>query len=199
MAHMNELASEPRVSGTPAEARAAEYIASQFSSSGYVAEVVEFEFDGDRFRAGQVTVGSRTIEALTLSGSPGGVASAEGVYIGLADEAGLAGKDVSGKIAVADRGTLNFIDKYQNARGAGAIGLVIVNNGPGPFSGNLATQAEFPVVGVSQEDGAAVLEAAKSGGEVGIDAPPTVGLTKALNVVAKPTAQSRTMRAAQRT
>ncbi len=188
MAHVSELADEPRVSGTAGETRAAEYIANQFRAFGYTTEVMEFEFDGDRFRAGEVTVDGNAIEALTLAGSPGGKVSAPAAYVGLADQAGIAGRDLSGKVAVADRGTLNFVDKYLNVKDAGAIGLVVVNNRPGPFSGNLTTLAAFPVVGVSQEAGAAVLAAAKAGGSVGINAPPTVGLTKALNVVARASA-----------
>jgi len=191
MAIVEELAKEPRVSGTPAEARAAEYIAGLFRSYGYSTEIMEFEFDGDRFRAGEAFVDGRPIEALTLAGSPGGEVEAAGAYVGLADAAGIGGRDLSGKVAVADRGELNFSDKYRNVRQAGAIGLVVVNNRPGPFSGNLTTEAAFPVVGVSQEDGAAVLAAAKAGRPVGIKAPGTAGLTKALNVIARPRADSQ--------
>jgi Iap family predicted aminopeptidase len=190
LAHIVELAKEPRVSGTPAEARAATYIADQLRASGYTVEVMEFEFDGDRFRAGEVTYDGATIEALTLAGSPGGKVSAPAVYVGLADEAGIAGRDLAGKMAVADRGVLNFGVKYENVKAAGAVGLVVVNNRPGSFSGNLATGATIPVVGVSQEDGAAVIAAAQAGREVGLEAPPTVGLTKALNVIARPSAGS---------
>lgn len=190
MVHVVELSKEPRVSGTPAEARAATYIAEQFRSSGYTVEVMEFEFDGDRFRAGEVTLNGKTIEALTLAGSPGGKVSGPAVFVGLADEEGVAGRDLTGRMAVAERGVLNFGVKYENVRASGAIGLVVVNNRPGSFSGNLATGARIPVVGVSQEDGAAVIEAAKAGQEVGLEAPPTVGLTKALNVIAKPVADS---------
>ncbi len=191
LAHVVELSKEPRVSGTPAEARAATYIADQFRSSGYIVEVMEFEFEGDRFRAGEVTFDGQTIEALTLAGSPGGKVSAPAVFVGLADGEGIAGRDLTGKMAVAERGVLNFGVKYENVRVAGAVGLVVVNNRPGSFSGNLATGARIPVVGVSQEDGSAVIEAAKAGREVGLEAPPTVGLTKALNVIAKPAAGSR--------
>ena len=191
LAHTIELSKEPRVSGTPAEARAATYIAEQFRSSGYTVEVMEFEFDGDRFRAGEVTFDEKTIEALTLAGSPGGAVSAPAVFVGLADEEGIAGRDLTGKMAVAERGVLNFSVKYENVKAAGAVGLVVVNNRPGSFSGNLATGASIPVVGVSQEDGAAVIAAAKAGREIGLEAPPTVGLTKALNVIARPAADSR--------
>ncbi|MBE0610804.1 MAG: M20/M25/M40 family metallo-hydrolase [Dehalococcoidia bacterium] len=191
LAHVVELSKEPRVSGTPAEARAATYIAGQFRSSGYTVEVMEFEFDGDRFRAGEVTFDGKTIEALTLAGSRGGAVSAPAVFVGLADEAGIAGQDLTGKMAVAERGVLNFGVKYENVKAAGAVGLVVVNNRPGSFSGNLATGASIPVVGVSQEDGAAVIDAARAGREVGLEAPPTVGLTKALNVIAKPSTDSQ--------
>jgi len=190
MTHVLELSKEPRVSGTPAEARAAEYISGQFRSSGYTVEVMEFEFEGDRFRAGEVTVDRKTIEALTLAGSPGGKVSGPAAFVGLADEEGIGGRDLTGKMAVAERGVLNFGVKYENVRAAGAVGLVVVNNRPGSFSGNLATGARIPVVGVSQEDGAAVIEAAKAGREVGLQAPPTVGMTKALNVIARPSADS---------
>lgn len=186
LAIVNELAKEPRVSGTAAEARAAEYIATQFRAYGYSTEIMEFEFDGDRFRAGEITVDGKPIEALTLAGSPGGQVEAPSAYVGLADAAGIAGQDLTGKVAVADRGTLNFVDKYANVKAKGAIGLVVVNHQPGPFSGNLTTLATFPVVAVSKEEGAAALDAAKAGRVVRINAPPTVGLTKALNVIAKP-------------
>lgn len=191
LAIVKELASQPRVSGSAAEVHAAEYIAGLFRSYGYTTELTQFEFEGDRFRVGEVSVNGTPIDSLTLAGSPGGTVEAEAAYVGLANETGIAGKDLAGKIAVADRGELNFVNKYANVKAAGAIGLVIVNNAPGPFSGNLTTAATFPVVGVSQEDGAAVLDAAKSGGRIGINAPPTVGTTKAFNVIARPSANSQ--------
>ena len=38
--------------------------------------------------------------------------------------------DVSGKIAVVNRGSTSFADKYNVAKGRGAIGLVVINNDP---------------------------------------------------------------------
>lgn len=188
LAILQDLAKEPRVSGSAAEVRAAESIADRFRSYGYTTEIMDFQFDGDRFRVGEVTVGAKTVSSLTLAGSSGGKVEAEAVYVGLADEAGVAGKALNGKVAVADRGTLNFIDKYRNVKNAGASGLIIVNNKPGPFSGNLTTSADIPVVALSQEDGTAALNAAKSGEKVTVDSPPTVGPTKALNVIARASA-----------
>lgn len=185
MTILEHLAAAPRVSGTPGEAAAASYLAGLLRSYGYTTEVMEFEFDGDRFRAGTASADGRTFEALTLAGSPGGTIDAKAAYVGIADAAGVAGQDLTGRIAVADRGSLNFIDKYENVKAAGAIGLVVANNRPGPFTGNLTTLSSFPVVAVSQEDGAAFIAAAKAGKTVAIDAPPTTGNTKALNVIGR--------------
>ncbi|MEO8539882.1 MAG: M28 family metallopeptidase [bacterium] len=185
---VKQLSQSPRVSGTDGESAAANVIATLLRSYGYTTEVMAFEFDGDRFRAGTASAGGQNYEALTLAGSPGGNVSAPAAYVGLADVAGIAGQNLSGKMAVAERGTLNFIEKYANVKEAGAIGLVVVNNKPGPFSGNLTTAATIPVVAVSQEDGVALLAAARAGKEVGIDAPPTAGKTKALNVIARASA-----------
>jgi Zn-dependent M28 family amino/carboxypeptidase len=193
MAHLTELADGPRVSGTAAEGRAAEYIAEQLRSFGYTVEVMAFDFDTDPFRAGEVRLEGTAIEAVTLAGSPGGTVLAPAIYVGLADEAGIGGRDLGGKVAVADRGTLNFGVKYENVKAAGAIGLVVVNNRPGWFSGNLATAATMPVVGVTQEEGRALVEAAKDGREVEINAPPTTGPTGALNVIARTAAGARCM------
>lgn len=186
LAHIEELAKTPRVAGTPGEQRAAEYIRDQFAGAGYDAEIVEFQYDGDRFRTGTAATSGQTVDVLTLAGSPGGKASGPGVYVGLGDKSGIAGRDLTGKVAVADRGTLQFIEKYQNVANGGATGLVIVNNQAGSFSGNLQTLTTIPVVGMSQEDGKAFLAAAKQGTTITIDAPPTVGLSTGKNVVARP-------------
>ncbi len=50
------------------------------------------------------------------------------VDVGLAGTADFAGKDVAGKLVLAQRGTYAFVDKATNAKNAGAIGMVIYNN-----------------------------------------------------------------------
>ena len=185
-AHVAALAREPRVAGTPAELRAVEYLEAQLASFGYDVERMPFTFQDDPFRVGEVRVRDAALEALTMSGSPGGSVEAPAVFVGLADDAGIAGRDLTGRIAVAERGGLTFAAKYQNVAAAGAIGLVVVNNQPGPFSGNLTLSARFPVVSVAQEAGAALLEAARAGERVAITAPPASGGTRAYNVIARP-------------
>ena len=64
---------------------------------------------------------------------------------------------VLGKVAVVDRGRCTFVIKAQNAKAAGAIGLIIIDNRsaatPPAMSGGDRT-IPFPVVSVTQIDGA---------------------------------------------
>lgn len=164
-AHIQKLATEigPRVAGSEGERKAADYIASQFASSGYTVEKQPFSYTGDLFRAATVKVAGKPFEAITMDGSAGGTVSGTAVFIGLGDSAGLVGKNVSGKIAVADRGTLTFAEKYEAARLAGAAGLVIINTSDGQLNGRTEQGAAFPVLGAAGEDGAAIRAAARNG------------------------------------
>lgn len=49
---------------------------------------------------------------------------------GFGTEADYVGLDVDGKIAVVNRGSTAFADKYRIAAGKGALGIVIINNDP---------------------------------------------------------------------
>lgn len=191
MAHIEKLAGDigPRVAGTAGEREAVEYIVGEFESSGYVTEIMEFPFSGDRFRVGSLESGGTAVDAIAMDGTKGGTVTAASVFIGLADGAGLAGKDVKGKIAVADRGTLEFRQKYEAAKAAGAVGLVILNNQAGAVNGSLRTAASFPVVAISGEDATAVRAAAQAGQSMTLSAP-DANETKALNVIARPAANA---------
>jgi aminopeptidase YwaD len=109
--------------------------------------------------------------------------------VGLADDHGIAGRDLSGKIAVAARGTLPFATKYENVKAAGATALVIVNNQPGPVSGDLRRQATIPVVAVAGEAEGSIKSAAESGAQLTVDAPGG-DATDAVNVIARPASGS---------
>ena len=63
----------------------------------------------------------------------------------------------AGDIAFVDRGSCTFRIKLENAAAAGAAGIVIVNNVPGPLAGTLSAeggQGAIPGVGISPEDAA---------------------------------------------
>jgi len=65
------------------------------------------------------------------------------------------GAQISGKIALIDRGTCTFTSKAVTAQAAGAVGVIIVNNttGPAPDLGGTDPTVVIPVVSVSQTDG----------------------------------------------
>ena len=187
LAHVIELSRVigPRVSGTPAEDATVAYIAGQFRSSGYDVEVMHFTFEGDRFSPATVQIaGGAPLGAMTLAGSGSGTLSAAAVYVGLADAAGIAGRSLSGKFAIADRGVLRFSDKYDNVKAAGALGLIIVNNQAGSFSGNLGKDVSEIVVAVPQEAGAVLKDAATSGKLISLKAQPA-DRSESVNVIAR--------------
>ncbi|APR80050.1 Chitinase [Minicystis rosea] len=82
--------------------------------------------------------------------------------------------DVSGKIALIDRGSCSFQEKVQAAEAAGAIGVVIASHVGGPppsMPGDDASSVTIPVLSVTLADGNALKVALASG-------PVTVHLTR---------------------
>ncbi|MGT2729215.1 S8 family serine peptidase [Streptococcus phocae subsp. salmonis] len=61
--------------------------------------------------------------------------------------------EAEGKIALIERGDLDFKDKIVNAKKAGAIGVIIYDNMANGFQIQLPNIEGFPVAFVSQEDG----------------------------------------------
>jgi len=75
--------------------------------------------------------------------------------------------EVSGNIALIQRGTLYFYQKVSNAMTAGALAVVVFNNLAGNFNGNLLTAGDWiPVVSISQSDGQALLAALPATGTI---------------------------------
>ena len=75
--------------------------------------------------------------------------------------------DVSGKIALLDRGTCSFKSKVQRAESAGAIAVILANNVPNepppPMGGNGPGAVSIPVLSVTLTDGNALKAALMSG------------------------------------
>lgn len=108
-----------------------------------------------------LTVAGAAIDASAMTYTPGGDASKP--LVAVANQ-GCDAADfpatVSGNIAFISRGTCTFSQKSLNAKAAGALAAVIYNNAAGELSGTLGTPfLEYaPVVGISQEDGKALLD-----------------------------------------
>lgn len=72
-------------------------------------------------------------------------AEANAISLGAAED--FAEVEVSGKIAVIQRGEISFEEKVENAANAGAIGCIVINNQPGVISMAIET-FEIPAVSV---------------------------------------------------
>jgi Zn-dependent M28 family amino/carboxypeptidase len=153
--------------------------------AGYQVATQEFEFvfcdeNGSSFAqtapAPTTYTDGETYDLMQCSGSGDVTAPVVPVDINLADpaaatsgcEAGdftVPGVDVDGRIALLQRGACNFSVKALNAIDAGAVGVIIFNQGNGTrednpdrfalFGGNLGVEIAVPVVSVSFDLGKA--------------------------------------------
>ena len=77
-------------------------------------------------------------------------------FAGRATDSEVASLDLSGMIALIERGDITFAEKVANVAGRGALGAVIYNNAPGNFVGTLSSLSAIPAVSISQEEGLAL-------------------------------------------
>ena len=94
------------------------------------------------------------IRPFMMNGSATGQVTAPLAYGGLGSPEDLATIDAAGHILLLDRGILPFGEKARNAELAGALGVVIANNEPGRYNGNLGDRpATIPVVAITTAEG----------------------------------------------
>ncbi|MFN8508281.1 MAG: M28 family metallopeptidase [Dehalococcoidia bacterium] len=175
----------PRVAGTEGERKGAEYVANAFRASGYSVEVTEFGFSHELTTASIDLGGTRT-DATVLSGSGFATVSGPAVYAGTGSDSAIAGKKLTGAVAVVERG-LVFGDTHDRLKAAGAVAMVILNPGGGPMEGNLGKKVEMPVVLVDTAAAEPVRAAARAGSRVTVTAEQTNSI-RSVNVLARPAA-----------
>ncbi|RSL65779.1 hypothetical protein CEP51_012926 [Fusarium floridanum] len=91
-------------------------------------------------------------------------------------------------VVLVSRGECTFAQKSTNAKQAGAAGVVVYNNVPGSLAGTLgAAFGDYaPIVGISQEEGQAILELVKAGDvTVDLDIDATTENRVSYNVIAE--------------
>jgi len=134
-----------------------------FSSFGHgldlVAPGVAVPMDGVRGASvdSGLTIGGTnppSIGNLPFEFSPTGSVTGRLRAIGLGTTADVAGVDLTGKIALIERGTITFAEKVANAAEAGAAAAIIFNNQPGTISGTLGSLGAIPTIEISAADGA---------------------------------------------
>jgi len=128
--YLNHLAGElgPRASGTEQERAAAEYMAEVFRGLGYEVEIQQFTYTAEAEVARIDLADGSSNFAFRFSGSSNEPTEGELVDVagvGNVDDFALA--DVAGRIAIVDRGVIEFRVKAAHAEAAGAIALIVTN------------------------------------------------------------------------
>jgi hypothetical protein len=121
--------------------------------------------------AGTYSVGTASFgPALSNPGVTGQIVAA--LYSSATDACSPITSNVSGKIALIDRGTCNFTTKVKNAQNAGAIGAVIADNKIEGLLGMSGTDATItiPSVLVTMSDGATLRANLPASANLGTDA-----------------------------
>ncbi len=187
MSHLKVLAGDigSRAATTDGERRAAEYIRQQLEAAGYRVSLEEFDVQATLGGTATMRLASgTTVDAAPLSGSPNGSVTGDLVPAGLGRASDFAAANVSGKIALLDRGEITFGEKVRNAQAAGAIGVVVVNNEAGLFRGDLGGEpARIPAVSAARES-RSVLDGARVGVTIEVQTNRVSGRSQ--NVVARP-------------
>ncbi|OCA86137.1 hypothetical protein A8F94_14275 [Bacillus sp. FJAT-27225] len=155
----------PRVAGTAKENQTVEYISAQFKQFGYDnVDIQPFQFvTGYKSPTATSFKVDGTSYQVTHFGysqnTPNGGLTGDLVYVGLGSAEEVAGKDLSGKIALVHRGGgIPFATKMMNAKNAGASGIVIINNVAGLPPTNLsATDTNLPTLYMTKTEGDALV------------------------------------------
>jgi aminopeptidase YwaD len=142
----------PRPGHTQAYFAAVAYSYDHLTSLGYQVGVEDFTYRHWEDRGSFVELDGQRIEARGMRWSGSVDVNGPLVEVGLGRPGDITGR-LDGHIALAKRGEITFQAKAENARAAGALGVVVVNNENGELNGQLAGELDYPVVGVTPADG----------------------------------------------
>ncbi|MFD1215890.1 S8 family serine peptidase [Microbulbifer celer] len=103
-----------------------------------------------------LTVAASGIDAAGMDGSPQGSVSGALTDCGLGESVCT---DAADKVCLISRGNISFAEKVQACEAGGGVGAVIYNNEPGMLYGTMGeTVTGIPSAGISDTDGAALLD-----------------------------------------
>lgn len=206
-----------RAAGTPGYKASVDYVRSQLTLAGYDVTVQPFDFtlfvEKKPPVLDRITAPPRSfkpgdeINTMEYSGNGnvvGTLVPADGIIIPpTPDPSSASGckasdfpAETAGNIALVQRGTCDFAVKVRNAADAGAVGVVIFNEGNanfpdriGPFAGTLGAEAAVPVVAASFAVGQNLFE---TGGRYRLAVNAGFKTTKTFNVIADTSAGDAT-------
>lgn len=165
-----------KAAGTPAGAQAADYIAERFRAIG----LTDVHFEDFTFPQWKLTSKSLTITIDGVATTPGfdvfeasgagAVTDAEVVDAGTATTAELAGKDLTGKVALVVRDpSFHRSAQFQNVMAAGAAAMLYLSIAPnnlrqvGSVRFGWEDRGTIPAITVGADDGKAITDALAAG------------------------------------
>ena len=154
-----------RPAGSEAEREAALYLRDQLRGFGYEAEFQPFSYEASADVGSSLDVLSPqppSPAVYPFEPSTNGVVEAQLVDAGIGRPEEFPA-DTAGKIALIGRGVLFFSEKVANAEAVGALGVIVYNDEPGLFAGNLDGPSAIPALTISQGDGRALLTMVQAG------------------------------------
>ncbi|MGF1537107.1 MAG: M28 family peptidase [Elainellaceae cyanobacterium] len=176
----------PRTPESAAVEAARRYLDDAYAQAGYVTEVQTFQYQNYQPLSSGLEIGGTRLRGNAAWGT-----SARRVVAPLVTVAGKGSRDdfaaaqLEAAIAVVRRSDITVSEQVQHARAANAVGLVIVNSEAGNWSTRFTAPDPFPVLLLSGEQGAPLLETATSGPEATLDLQPILRTTTGHNLVAK--------------
>ncbi|GAA4556123.1 M28 family peptidase [Pseudonocardia xishanensis] len=179
-----------RALGTPGYDASVEYVAGALREAGFTVDTPSFDVRSFAVQDQRLTVGGAPVEATAMGFSPSGNVTAPLHVLAMDATSGCEAADFAGTpagaVVLAKRGTCPFGVKSQNAKTAGAAGLIVANTEEGPFDGTLGDLPDtVPTTGVSSSVGDAL--AAKPGAVVTLVLATTTQEATSRNVVAQTT------------
>ncbi|SDZ52232.1 M20/M25/M40 family metallo-hydrolase [Herbiconiux ginsengi] len=187
-----------RAIGTPGYEASGQYIESVLTAAGYTPVRQPFQATTQTIDDFSITLlgtttgpeGDRIPMEGTTETAVGGIVDAEMVVPATAtgcttEEWG--GVVATAKVAVVSRGACSFAEKSLAAAGAGAAAVLIYNNEPGPLNGTLGEQVPeyIPSVGLTQEEGAALVAALPGNPTVSLTLQETTTTVDTFNIIAE--------------
>ncbi|TDL31250.1 M28 family peptidase [Jeotgalibacillus sp. S-D1] len=168
------LAKQPRVAGTEAEKLASQFIKKQFESYGYDVDIQPFTFYGYTPPTSiELNVDGYTDELAPTSFtySVNGNVTGELADAGLSTKVQLEDVDLTGKIALIQRGEISFGEKVLNAAEKGAEGVIIYNNAAGALNGTLGEHNDdyVPAVALTKAEGEALKASAGNSATLNVE------------------------------